>query len=278
MRRLKSTPPAKDRRKTPPRRRPPRRDWRPILIYGGAALALALVAGWGTWYWRSGRALAAYERGVATLIEATASAGLVLREVYVTGRERTPRAAILAALDATEGSPLLRFDPAAAGRRLEAIGWVRSAVVERRFPGTVLVRLDERRPIARWQSGGVSRVIDHDGVVIKGVAAADFPTLPVVVGKDAPANTAGLLAVLATDPALGARVKAAIRVGGRRWNLRLDNGIEVRLPESDIADAWRRLGAYARGNRMLARAISSVDLRLPDRLVVRRAGDDDKRT
>ena len=57
------------------------------------------------------------------------------------------------------------------------------------------------------------------------------------------------------------------------FNLRIDNGIEVQLPEQGVAAAWRRLADYDRRHRLLARKITVVDLRLPGRLVVRRAPD-----
>jgi cell division protein FtsQ len=73
-----------------------------------------------------------------------------------------------------------------------------------------------------------------------------------------------------TQPELMVRVRAAVRVGGRRWNLRLDNGIDVRLPEDDPEQAWARLAEYERRHRILARDVRVLDLRLPDRLIVRK--------
>ncbi|MCH7555160.1 MAG: cell division protein FtsQ, partial [Proteobacteria bacterium] len=58
---------------------------------------------------------------------------------------------------------------------------------------------------------------------------------------------------------------------GRRWNLRLDNGVDVELPEAGINAAWRRLADIERRHRLLSRDITAIDLRLPDRLVVRPA-------
>ncbi len=260
-----------------PRARPasPRRRWlrrvllRPaVLAVAGGALALALLVGGGVWLWTSGRVAAMAEALRAGAIAATADAGLVLREVYVTGRVETPREAVLAALGGGRGTPLVTIDPEAARARIEAIGWVRRASVERRFPDTVFIRLVERRPLALWQRKGRLFVIDRDGVVIEGAQPRDFAALPVIVGEDAPANAAGLIAAMATEPNLSARVRAAVRVGGRRWNLRLDNGIDVRLPEDGVAEAWRRLAEFDRRHRLLARNITAVDLRLPDRLVI----------
>jgi cell division protein FtsQ len=90
-----------------------------------------------------------------------------------------------------------------------------------------------------------------------------------VVGEDAPVHAASLVEMLRSEPALAARVAAAVRVGGRRWNLKLDGGVEVQLPEENPAEAWAQLARLDRSNSLLARNIEAVDLRLPDRLVVR---------
>jgi cell division protein FtsQ len=60
-----------------------------------------------------------------------------------------------------------------------------------------------------------------------------------------------------------------VRVAGRRWNLRLDNGVDVELPEDDAAGAWHRLAELDKSDAILKRNIQAIDLRLPDRLVVR---------
>lgn len=253
-------------------RRIPMALWRrPRVIRGGAVLGFALLAGALTWAVSQGRAAEAYDNARAALVEFSATAGLVTREVFVTGRVRASREALIEALDVTLGAPLLAFDAEAARRRVETIGWIREAVIERRLPDTIFLRVVERRPLALWQRAGRLLVIDRDGVVIDGAAPLAFSRLPVMVGDDAPEHAARLLAVLATEPSLNQRVAAAIRVGGRRWNLRLDNGVDVELPEAGFAAAWRRLADIERRHRLLSRDITAIDLRLPDRLVVRPA-------
>jgi cell division protein FtsQ len=267
MRRLTETP----RKSTRGRRSMTARWRRPWVIRGGAILGFVILVGAVGWTGADGRLEAAYENARAGLIEFSAAAGLVTGEVFVVGREKTPRGVLIDALDVTLGSPLLSFDAEAARRRIEAIGWVREAVVERRFPDTIFLRIVERDPLALWQRAGKFVVIDSDGVVIDGASPKRYALLPVIVGDDAPANAGLLLTVLATEPSLHQRVKAAVRVGGRRWNLRFDNGIDVELPERNFAAAWRRLAEFERIHQLLARDITTIDLRLPDRLVVRPA-------
>ena len=210
-------------------------------------------------------------RGIveARALSASAAVGLVVSNIEVEGRTTTDRATILAALGAGRGTPILAVDPDRARRRLESLPWVRSAVIERRLPGTLFVHLVEREPLAVWQHDGRQELIDRQGEVIPVRDLSRFARLPTVVGSDAARHAAALLAMLATQPGLASRVTAAIRVDDRRWNLRLDHRIDVLLPEEDAAAAWARLAQLERTKRLLQRDVETVDMRLPDRLVLR---------
>jgi len=229
-----------------------------------SAVVLSVVVGAGVVAWNGGL----HALGKAVL-DSTASAGIAVRKVLVVGRVETPADQIMAALDVSKGSPLLAFSPTAARERLLALGWVKEARVERRFPDVIFLQLEERHPVAIWQHDGRLALVDAEGAVIGEEAVPRFPSLLVIVGADAPERFAALSAVLETRPEMLAHVAAAVRVGGRRWNLRLANGMTVLLPEQDVAAAWRVLADAARDKELLERDIVHIDLRLPDRLVLR---------
>jgi cell division protein FtsQ len=267
----------KERPKKPARRIGWRRvlGWRPSGRALKIAAALALVAGLGAggvYVWRMGGAdrLDDFAWDLrAGALNMSARAGLAVGDVTIEGRERTAARDVMAVLDARRGSPILAFDPHAAKAELETLPWVRRATVERRLPDTIHVRLEERVPLALWQSRGRFNVIDLEGREIAGVDPGGFARLLAVVGEDAPPHAASLIALLDTEPALRARIAAAVRVGGRRWNLNLDNGVVVNLPETNAGAAYERLAQLARDNGLIERDLVSVDLRLPDRLILR---------
>jgi cell division protein FtsQ len=207
---------------------------------------------------------------LASVMGLTGDLGLVVTDIQVDGRSTTDRETILAALDAHYGTPILAVSPSRAKQQLEALPWVRSAAIERRLPGTLYVRLVERRPLAVWQHDGKHELIDRDGTVIPVTDLSRFAKLPTVVGGDpARHGAAQLLDLLANEPSLAARVTAVVLVGDRRWNVRIDNMIDVMLPEDDMAGAWAKLAQLERSNRVLQRDVETIDLRLPDRLVMR---------
>jgi cell division protein FtsQ len=209
---------------------------------------------------------------LAGIAHDVAGTALAVREVRIEGRAGTPEPLLRAALGVRVGDPILEFSPSAARARIETLGWIESAAVERRLPGTVLVRLTERRPFAIWQNQGRFAVIDRAGVVIAEQDIHRFGPLPLVVGQGAPAAAAALLDAVNAQPALAERMEAAVRVSERRWNLRLKSGAEIMLPEGTEPGAIVRLAELHAQQALLDRPLAAVDMRLPDRLVVRPAG------
>ena len=215
------------------------------------------------------RPVGGFERLGLDVAKGAARFGLKIERVTVRGRVHTDTAEILASLGIERGDPILGLDPHEARARLQALDWVAEAEVLRLLPDAVHVEITERHPFALWQRGKRLTVVDRTGRPITDRAVPQAIDLPLVVGEGAAEHAAALVSMLASEPDLYRRVRASVRVGGRRWNLRLDNGIDVRLPEQDPAAAWRRLARLQRQHRLLEREIRSVDLRMPDRLLVR---------
>lgn len=235
------------------------------------ALALGMILGAGLWIVQSGFAAHQTMRLGAAMQQTGAQAGLAVSEVYVRGRDLTRVSDLRAAMGITRGTPIMAVDPATARQRIEALTWVAEAAVSRDLPDTIRIDLREHRPLALWQHRGRVQVINHDGEPVPGAAAGRFDDLPLVVGKGAPAHTRQILNILRSQPALAKRVQAAVRVSGRRWNVRLGNGVDVQLPDSGTRRAWARLARLETRHGLLQRDIRSVDLRLPDKLMVRLA-------
>jgi len=236
---------------------------RPVLLglTGIAALALITVGVLAS-------DPAARLRGVASAISHTGP-GFTVADIQVEGREYTPREIFEAALGVRRGDATLGFDPAAARARLEASAWIASAHVERRLPGTIIVRIIERRAFAVWQRDGRFSIIDRDGAVMQTDNLGAFGPLPLVVGAGANEAAAGIIDLLRAQPGIAARVEAAVRVSERRWNLKLAQGPEVLLPEGHEAAAITRLAELQGRDRLLDRPLAAIDMRLPDRLVLR---------
>ena len=250
--------------------------WRQPLLLGALVMLLGTGGAGGWWAWKEGWLVEARNRldqAGHAIVGAVTPFKLV--DVTVEGREYVERSAILEALAVKAGDSLLGIDLQAARQRLESIDWVASATVERRLPDTLYVTMVERRAVAIWQNGDEYTLIDRDGRTVR---ASRMPPgadkLLLLGGAGAPEHVGELLLLLANEPEVARQLRSAVWVGQRRWNLVLNNGVEIWLPEEDAIAALQQLAKLDQRHRLLSREFGVVDLRLPDKLYLRkRSGD-----
>jgi len=137
------------------------------------------------------------------------------------------------------------------------------------LPDRLQIRVREREAFALWQNEGKLVLIAADGTVIGPPSDPTFAALPLVVGRGAQSKARDFLALLDRYPSLREQVRASVLVGERRWNLKLKNNVDVRLPEIDAGSALEALVALDRDRHLIGRDILAIDLRLPDRVAVR---------
>ena len=201
------------------------------------------------------------------------SAGFRITSVAINGRKQLTQDEILAIGGVSGRSSLLFLDADSVRDRLKANPWIADATVLKLYPGRLMIDITERQAFALWQEGGRLSVIADDGAVLEPYVSRRFLTLPLVVGKGAETQARDFLALLARYPQVQAVTKAAIYVGERRWNLRLKDGLDIRLPEQDVGNALAMLSKLDKDDRLFSRDIVAVDMRLPDRLVVQLSDD-----
>jgi len=198
----------------------------------------------------------------------TARFGFAVDQVRVSGNKETSEIDILERLDLDGWTSLIGFDAEAARERIAALPWVKVASVRKIYPDELEVRIEERQPFALWQHGSQLAIIEHDGNVITPFDGGRHAVLPLVIGYGAERG-AGFVEKIRRYPELASRVKGFIRVAERRWDLRLENGITIRLPERGEDAALAEVLKLDREDGLLSRDIAAVDLRLDDRLVIR---------
>ncbi len=225
----------------------------------------------GIFLWNVGWPQRQATRLVDAVYQYTADLGFNLDDIIVEGRHFATRSDILDAMQVRRGMPILAIDRTAMLQRLENLPWLADVAVERRLPHTLYVRLYERQPLARWQFQNRVQVIDLEGKPLPPAAPRDFAELPLVVGEGAAENAIDLLVFLEIYPKVKQLMRAAVRVGDRRWDLILEPGITVKLPEGQEDEGLKRLADLIENQQILTRDVTGIDLRADDRWVVERA-------
>lgn len=202
------------------------------------------------------------------LSSASSHMGFEASKLVVNGNLNLDINVLQARLATQLGNSLFSFKVDAARDEVLNDPWVKSATVRKVYPDTIVVDVIERKPVALWQSKGEVHLIARDGFVIS-KAGPKHMNLPQVVGEGANMAAAEFLSVVSRFPTISRKASAYVRVAGRRWNVRLHDGPQVLLPESDWQVALSELQGLQASKELLDRDILQIDMRLSDRLVIK---------
>ena len=214
-------------------------NWRAI---GGAAAAVAGVA-------------------VLALLLVVALDRPVRRIVLEGDFQRVAPPEIESTIAGTVHGGLASVDLDAVQQRIEKIEWVDRAVVSRRWPDTLRVRVVEQVAAARWNAAGL---LNSRGELFIRNARYVPPELPLLEG---PEGSEGAVAQLYLD-SQGRLLEAGLRLTGVRlddrgaWEIELANGVIVklgRLAVTDRLDRFIRLASPLVAKRLAE--IKYVDMR-----------------
>jgi cell division protein FtsQ len=238
---------------------------------GSSAAALLLLASVSYGAVKGGHVEQIVEN-VQNLCDAAAnSLGFRISEIALAGEKEVGRDEILSLAGITDRTSLLFLDAARTRTRLLTNPWIIEATVLKLYPDRLRIEIRERNPFSRWQKDGRVALIAADGTVLEADVSPRFSELPLVVGKGAEQAGQEFLALLARYPSIARLTEASVFVAERRWNLHLKGGIEVLLPEGGSDQALRTLVDLDRSKNLLSRDITTVDLRLSDRITVRQS-------
>ncbi len=251
------------------------RRLRPLAVLqfprgSGAAASLILIFAFATYGVVKGDHIPAIVGQLKDARDAAANAvGFRIASIALGGQKYVSREEILGIAGVTGRTSLLFFDAEQARANLKANPWIADATVLKLYPDRLHIAVTEREAFALWQKDGRVAVIAADGTMVQPYVAPRFARLPLVVGEGAERQASEFLRVISRYPEIREQVRASVLVAERRWNLRLKNGIDVRLPETGVAEALDALIALDRDKSLLSRDITAVDLRLADRVTVR---------
>lgn len=243
-----------------------------VDLHPGLALAAAaavLLAGLGLTLATGGRGKALGAGVVERTATLSARMGFRVAHVQVQGASSFAQPYILRAAGLAEGQPILALDLAQVRARVEQVGYIKSARVERLLPDSLRLSVTERPRLAVWQRQGRATVVDDHGQVIADADPGLFPDLPLIVGEGAPEAAAAVLPLVQARPRLMERLEALVRVDARRWDVRLKDSSLIQLPASGEDAALIQLDQLDQRSRVLELGFDRIDLRDPDMVMVR---------
>lgn len=254
------------------RRRLEKLRFSPVRLpqFSGTIIVIAFLASSALYGASLGGQLTGFVAGLKDgVMRITEDAGMAVSAVYITGLRETNEGDVIAALDIYPSASLLFLNVQESRLRAKKLPWIDDVEVQKLYPNQLKVTIHEREPFAIWQHGKIISIIDDKGRIITDLVPDRYEHLPRVFGQDAPRAAAKLFAALATLSALKDKVKISEFVNGRRWNLHLNNGIVLMLPENNMLPALLEIAQLDEAKGLFNRDISMVDMRLSDRIVVR---------
>ncbi len=236
----------------------------------GVALVLALLGGAGAYGFVRGGHYDVWTAELGRPADLIGRAlGFGVSVIAFSGQQELLNAELLEASGVTTRDSLLFVDAQAVRLRVKAMPLVREATVRKLYPDQLLITVTERKPYALWQFDGEVSVISADGTAIDKMRDQRFSRLPFVVGDGANERVPEYLSLAGAAGELKSRIVAGTLVGQRRWNLKLNNGVDIRLPENGAEAAIARLAALARDHKLPDKDVIAIDMRAAGRVIVR---------
>ena len=195
--------------------------------------------------------------------------GLKVKTLTVSGASAMAQPDIVRAAGVYRDEPIVGLDLKAMRLRIEQVGWVKAARVERLLPDSIAIDITPRETLAVWQHGARTEVVDSDGKVISEADPGRFAELPLVVGDGANETAAAILPAVRSRPRLMQRLEALVRVDDRRWDLRMKDGGLIQLPAVGEDSALIQLDQLDQKSRILELGFARIDLRDPEMVAVR---------
>jgi len=188
-----------------------------------------------------------------------------VRDIRVEGATTLSREQVIGLAGIGPGSNVFHLDTDAVESALTADPWIAAATVERHLPGTVVIHVLERAPIARASLASSTTAIAGDGMILPGAPTAGLPEIRASVGElTAPVRTSAAEALDAMTPMLRARVFAVVADPEGSLVMDLAGGLTVRYgtagDEAAKAAALRSVLSWAAGQGVV---LNDVDLSVP---------------
>lgn len=143
--------------------------------------------------------------------------------------------------------------------------WIDSIHIFRSLPNKINVDIVEYVPFALWKKADKYYVVDSNGKIIPIDDSSQYEDLIILSGKDAYIHVKSLFNIMAISPEISSRIYSATWVGNRRWDLRFDNSLLIKMPSTQITNSWNKLIDLHNADGSFYN-LKVIDLRIKDKI------------
>ena len=154
---------------------------------------------------------------------------------------------------------------------VESSEWVKRASIKKVLPSTLKINITENDPYAIYFQEGKSFLIDLDGSIITEINLNNYEDdLLFVRGENSPELLEQLIRDISiTFPNLTQTLEEVEFIEKRRWNLKLNNKLLVKLPDENIQQSLKNLKQLFEEQEVMESNIIEIDLRIQGRAALK---------
>jgi cell division protein FtsQ len=201
--------------------------------------------------------------------EQTSKLNFKIESIIIEGTDKISEQELQALTGIKLGSNIMNVDLTEVKSRMETQPWVASAVVERILPSTISINLTEEVPQAIYVEENKKYLVNRKGRKLQEVIGSDYQDYLTIEGNHANLKFDGVLDQLYNFQNTYKKVESLHFKGNRRWDVKLKNGILIKLPETNINEA---LEVFEKNFGKISKLYKTciVDLRLiPDKIYLK---------
>ncbi len=154
---------------------------------------------------------------------------------------------------------------------VESSEWVKRASIRKILPSTLIINVIENDPYAIYLQEGKSFLIDIDGTIITEINLDNYENeLLFVKGENSPELLEQLIRDISiVFPNLIQNLDELEFIEKRRWNLKLNNKLLVKLPDENIQHSLKNLKQLFKDQEVMQSNIIEIDLRIQGRAAIK---------
>ena len=222
------------------------------------------------WVWFGGVIQNSVQWTEDKLMAMSSDAGFQVENIFVEGREHLDANTLMAIIDMQSGQALFSSDLDQMRMKIEALEWVKSAVIQRRAPNDVYIKITENMPIALLKKGKKNlKLLDKNGRIIDVPIDARFKNYLIVSGEGVEDEVYDLVYQLNMYPNIVERMDMAQWISQRRWDLITKEGIRIQMPTDDFDHGLGRLNQLQEESSILLQPLDLLDLRQDNKIIAR---------